>query len=47
MTGAAPYGLTSGDVLVGVFAKRSAIPAVEQAAARASFFSKGQACLRA
>jgi Family of unknown function (DUF6157) len=42
-----PYTATSDDVLFAVFAIRSAIAADQQAAARATFFSKPQACLRA
>jgi Family of unknown function (DUF6157) len=47
MISAAPYALTSDDVIFGVFAMRKGIPADEQVKARAVFFSKGQACLRA
>jgi hypothetical protein len=42
-----PYAATSDDVIFGVFAIRSAIPQDSQAAARAAFFAKPQACLRA
>ncbi|MGB3329843.1 MAG: DUF6157 family protein [Thermomicrobiales bacterium] len=43
----APYEHTSDDVIFGVWADRKGIPAGERDAARAEFFSKGQACLRA
>lgn len=42
-----PYELTSDDLLFEVFAARKAIPDEERSAARAEFFSKSQACLRA
>lgn len=42
-----PYALTSDDVLFGVFADRNKLPAAQHEAARAAFFSKPQACLRA
>jgi len=42
-----PYGFTSGDVIFTVFADRRGIPEPDRAAARATFFSKGQPCLRA
>jgi hypothetical protein len=42
-----PYRYTSDDVIFAVHADRHGIPASERAAARAAFFSKGQACLRA
>lgn len=42
-----PYRYTSDDVLFSVHALRQGIPASEQAEARAAFFSKGQACMRA
>jgi hypothetical protein len=42
-----PYGLTSDDVLFEVHATRQAIPAGDRAEARAEFFAKDQACLRA
>lgn len=42
-----PYKYTSDDVIFSVYADRQGIPAGERAAARAAFFSKGQACLRA
>lgn len=43
----APYGHTSDDVIFTVHADRAGIPEDERAAARAAFFSRGQACLRA
>jgi hypothetical protein len=43
---AAPYAMTSDDLLFEVFAERNAIPEAERAEARAAFFSKGQPCLR-
>lgn len=42
-----PYAYTSDEVLFTVFALRSGIPKDEWPEARAAFFSKGQACLRA
>ncbi|QIM15630.1 hypothetical protein G7067_03095 [Leucobacter insecticola] len=42
-----PYDFTSDDVLFEVYAIRNAIPASERAGARAAFFAKSQACLRA
>ncbi|WP_198541475.1 DUF6157 family protein [Parafrankia soli] len=42
-----PYSYTSGDVIFGVFADRRDIPADERSRARAEFYSRGQACLRA
>lgn len=42
-----PYRFTSDDILFTVHADRREIPESERAAARAAFFSKGQACLRA
>ncbi|MBX3069086.1 MAG: hypothetical protein KF883_01160 [Thermomicrobiales bacterium] len=47
MIAAAPYAHTSDDVIFGVWADRRDIPAADREAARAEFFSKGQACLRA
>jgi len=43
----APYSRDSDAVIFGVFADRKEIPAAERDDARATFFSKGQACLRA
>lgn len=43
----APYAHTSDDVIFTVHADRAGIPVDERAAARAEFFSRGQACLRA
>lgn len=43
---AAPYAMTSDDLLFGIFADRNGVPAAERPAARAAFFSKGQPCLR-
>lgn len=40
------YELTSDDVIFGAFADRKGIAVEERDAARAQFFSKGQACLR-
>lgn len=42
-----PYRYTSDDVIFGVYADRQGIPEADRAAARATFFSRGQACLRA
>ncbi len=42
-----PYRYTSDDVIFTVYADRQGIPESERAAARAVFFAKGQACLRA
>ena len=42
-----PYEFTSDDVLFGVHAIRTEIPDAEREAARAEFFAKDQACLRA
>jgi hypothetical protein len=42
-----PYRHTSDDVIFGVYADRNGIPPDEREAARLSFFSKGQPCLRA
>jgi len=46
MVSAQPYRFTSGDVIFTVFADRHGIPENERGAARAKFYSKGQACLR-
>ncbi len=46
MIAAAPYAFTSDDVIFTVWADRRDIPEAEREAARAEFFSKGQACLR-
>jgi hypothetical protein len=43
---AAPYTLTSDDLLFGIFADRNGIAQADRPAARAAFFSKGQPCLR-
>ena len=42
-----PYRYTSDDVIFTVWADRKGIPADEREAARATFFNKGQPCLRA
>jgi len=42
-----PYKYTSDDVLFSVFAERNDLTEEELPEARAKFFSKGQACLRA
>jgi len=42
-----PYAFTSDDVIFTVFADRKGIAPAERDAARETFFSKGQACLRA
>ncbi|WP_371029932.1 DUF6157 family protein [Pseudoclavibacter sp. JSM 162008] len=42
-----PYEYTSDDVLFETYAVRNAIPDEEREAARAAFFAKDQACLRA
>ena len=47
MLAGSPYRFTSGDVIFTVFADRRGIPEQERPAARAAFYSKGQACLRA
>jgi hypothetical protein len=44
---AAPYALTSDDVLFTAFADARGVAEADRAAARAAFFSKGQPCLRA
>lgn len=44
---AQPYGLTSDDLLFEVHARRNDIADADRAAARAAFFGKSQACLRA
>lgn len=44
---AAPYRHTSGDVIFAVHAERLGIPEAERAAARAAFYARSQACLRA
>ncbi len=43
----APYTLTSDDLLFEVFARRNAIAEADRREARAAFFSKPKACLRA
>lgn len=43
---AAPYTMTSDDLLFGIFADRKGIPEAKRAAARTAFFSSGQPCLR-
>ncbi len=47
MVFAAPYAHTSDDVLFTVFADRKNIPPEQRDAARAAFFAKPQACMRA
>jgi hypothetical protein len=42
-----PYKYTSDDVLFQVFAEKNDLTEAELAEARAAYFSKGQACLRA
>ena len=44
---AAPYEIDSDELLFGIHADRKEIAGDERGAARAEFFSKGQACLRA
>jgi len=44
---AQPYGLTSDELLFEVHARRHGIAADDRAAARAAFFAKPKACLRA
>jgi hypothetical protein len=44
---AKPYGLTSDDLLFEVHARRNDITMEDRAHARAAFFAKPQACLRA
>jgi Family of unknown function (DUF6157) len=43
----APYEMTSDDAVFEVFARRTKVAVADRAAARATFFSKGQPCLRA
>ncbi|UYN98402.1 MAG: hypothetical protein KIT02_10575 [Devosia sp.] len=43
---AAPYGLTSDEVIFGVHADRKGIDESDRGPARMAFFSSGQACLR-
>lgn len=47
MIASAPYHHTSDDVIFGVTADRQGLPEAERPAARAAFFAKPQACLRA
>ena len=47
MVSAAPYTMTSDDLLVAVTAERRGIPASDLDALRDELFSKGQPCLRA
>ena len=47
MIAAAPYRHSSDDVIFTVHADRAGLSEGERPAARAAFFSKGQACLRA
>lgn len=42
-----PYELTSDDLLFEVHARRTGVAGADRAAARATFFAKPQACLRA
>ncbi|MBX9450179.1 MAG: hypothetical protein KL787_10885 [Taibaiella sp.] len=42
-----PYKYTSDDILFQVYADRNEVPRTAYKEARAQFFSKGQACLRA
>lgn len=44
---AQPYALTSDDVLFSVYAERKKLPPSQRPHARAAFFAKPQACLRA
>lgn len=44
---AAPYALTSDELLFGIHADRQGVEDDEREEARDAFFSKGQACLRA
>ncbi len=44
---ARPYGLTSDELLFETHARRHDIPEADRAEARAAFFAKPQACLRA
>lgn len=41
-----PYEYTSADVIFSVYADRNGIPERDRPAARARFYSRGQACLR-
>lgn len=43
---AAPYALTSDELIFGIHADRQGVKEAEREAARALFFSKGQPCLR-
>ena len=43
---AAPYRLTSDDLIFEVFADRNGIARADRETARAEFFSKGQPCMR-
>ena len=43
---AAPYGLTSDDVIFGIQADRHEMAEEDRGPARMEFFSRGQACLR-
>lgn len=47
MIGKNPYKYTSDDVIFSVFAQRNDLTTKELEEARKTFFSKGQACLRA
>lgn len=47
LVSARPYAMTSDDLLFAVHALRNGIAEADRAEARAAFFSKGQACLRA
>ena len=42
-----PYGLTSDDLLFEVHARRNGVADADRASARAAFFARSQACLRA
>jgi hypothetical protein len=46
MISAHPYRYTSDEVTFSVYAARNQVPPAELDARRATFFSKGQACLR-
>ncbi len=46
MLRAAPYRLTSDELIFAIYAERNGIPAEERERRRAEFFSRGQPCLR-
>ncbi|MFG6491360.1 DUF6157 family protein [Microbacterium sp. P03] len=46
LVSAAPYALTSDDVVFETYARRAGVPESDRPAAREAFFAKGQPCLR-